>query len=194
MAKLTQDEITNLEALLDRPKFRRTILQAAKEEVPTMTMPPDFQAAEEINERFDAKIKPLQETIDRLQEELAKEKKNQSWNEQLEDLKKQFAWNDKQVKEFLTEIGTEFKDGRELTLLELADYKMAKSQPLAPSGQPSGTRFLTNRGSAETRWRNDMRDPKSPLFGKNKRQKRAYLNELWQQAKEEYAATQGRTR
>lgn len=186
---LSENELAVLERALANPKAKRKIANAVKEVVPELDLPADVKAMEDIEELIEQKTKGYREEIDNLRGELAKATKNDDWAKQLSQLKKERGWNDKQVDAFLKDLEEEFKDRKELSLSELAEYHALKNQPLTPT--QSGNMFgFGGRGDAEKTWREDVKDPNSDFMkavrAKDKNKKKAYLNKRWNDARQEW--------
>lgn len=191
MGLLSEQEIKVLENVLaTSPKAKRKIVNAVKEVVPDLPTPPDVLAAEEFDKLLDDKVKPLTETIERLQAELAKKDKDDSWSKQVLELKKNRGWSDKQVSKFIKDLEEEFKERKELTLDELAEYHDLKNRPLTPSGGVESP-FAGTRSQTETEWRESVRDPNSEFMkavrSKDNRKKKQIQSKWWKQAGEEWA-------
>ena len=186
---LSEQEIKVLEAVVLNPKTRGRAGKLVKEVFPDYQLPSDIESEDRLASMIEEKTKGFQETIDNLRAELAKKGKDEDWQKQLADLKRQRGWDDKRVDAFLKDLEQEFKDRKELSLAELAEYHELKNRPLTPTS--SGSLFgMGPRGDTEKKWRDDIKDPNSEFMkavrSKNKHAKRKYLDQRWNEARQEW--------
>jgi len=144
------------------------------------------QIREEFQEKFDAQAKE----IEGLKALLQTQSSERQWESDVARIKQTFGWDDAKLKEFQTAFSEEFKDRKSMDMLDMAEYYELKNRPLSPASNPRLGPFgiRQEQSSQEAQWRQDLRDPKSPMFSKNKRERKAYWRDQWKKSMEDMHA------
>jgi len=152
--------------------------------------PREHLAKKQIREEFQAAMEAQSKKIDELTALLHTQTTERQWKEDVEKMKKTLGWDDAKVAQFQKDFAEEFKDRKTLDMTDMAEYYELKNRPLSPASNPRLGPFgiRQEQSSQEAQWRNDMRDPKSPMFSKNKRERKAYWRDQWKKSMEEMHA------
>jgi len=152
--------------------------------------PREHLAKKQIREEFQAAFDAQSKKIEELTALLHSQTTERQWENDVAQIKKTFGWDDAKLKEFQTAFAEEFKERKSMDMLDMAEYYELKNRPLSPAANPRLGPFGIRReqSSQEAKWREDMRDPKSPMFSKNKRERKAYWREQWKQAQDDMHA------
>jgi hypothetical protein len=152
--------------------------------------PREYVAKKQVREEFQAALDAQSKKIEELTNLLNTQNTQRQWETDQDKIKKLFGWDDAKMKQFQEDFASEFKEKKTLAMEDLAEYYELKNRPLAPASNPRLGPFgiRHEQSSQEAKWREDMRDPKSPMFSKNKRERKAYWRGQWKQAQDEMHA------
>jgi hypothetical protein len=183
---MTEDEVKFMEGLLAKPKFRDGFQKLVKDELPDYPLP-EYDAKKQVREEFQAAFDKQQKELEELKNLVNTQSRDQTWKEQQDQIKKSLGWDDAKLQQFQKDFAEEFKDKGSMDMLDMAEYYELKNRPLAPAQNPRLGPFglRSEQSSTEAKWREDARDPKSPMFSKNKRERKAYWRNQWSEAKKE---------
>lgn len=171
------------EALTNDPKALRVLSKEAKRLFPEFKPPAAIEAREELEAEFDEKLKPFQEKIAALEQQLTSKRGDDEWESTVRTLR-QNGWSEKRIDQFKGDLQKEFQDGKTpVSYLSLAEHWHLKGQAL----QPTSTTTITGRQmeSSEQDLRAMLDDPKSPIFDETEKKKLFKAN--WEAAKQELA-------
>jgi len=181
----TEADVQMMERLVASPKGLDDLHEVIKKHVPDAPIPM-YDAKKALEDRFMEQFKKQQEELEKLRSEVQNTKVDRDWERQSQDIKKQLGWDDTKLTEFQKAFAEEFKDKKAMDMLDMAEYYELKNRPLTPSANPRGLSPFGIRNDGETpQWKVDKDDPKSPMFSKNKKEKKAYFREQWQKARAE---------
>jgi hypothetical protein len=181
----SESDLQLMEQLMAKPKARGQIQAVIKEHIPDAPIP-EYDAKKEVEDRFMEQFKKQQEELDKLRNEVSSSKIDREWEKQSKQIKKELNWDDEKLSEFQKAFAEEFKDKSTMDMFDMAEYYDLKNRPLTPSHNPRiGPFGIRNDQSDSPQWRKDKDDPKSPMFSKNKKEKKAYFRKQWAEARAE---------
>lgn len=187
----SEAELKALEATAMNPKGRRIMAQAVKTVIPEYQLPPDIEAEDRVNAMVDEKIKTVMEDNKALREQIAKDKADKSWQEEVAKVRKELGWGEKQLTEFLKDFSERYKDAAPVSLATLAKAYEHENAPLMPSQPTQGVgRFWGPMGDTEKEWRTAVKDPNSDFMkavrSGNQRKKKEIKKKWWDKAGQEW--------
>lgn len=187
----SEAELKTLEAIAMHPKGRRMMAAAVKEVVPDYPLPPDIATEERMEAMLEEKLKPVMEENKALKEQFAKQQADTDWKAQVNQVKKELGWGDKQVSEFLEHFQKEYNEPGPVKLVKLAKAYEYENAPLMPSQPTQGAgRFWGPMGDTEKEWRTAIKDPNSDFMkavrSGNQRKKKEIKQKWWDKAGQEW--------
>ena len=182
----SEQDIALMEKLAGIPAALDDIQGVVAKHIPEAA-PREHLAKKQIREEFQAALDKQAEQIKELTNLLQTQNSERKWENEVAQIKKQLGWDDAKLAQFQKDFAEEFKERKSLDMLDMAEYYELKNRPLAPASNPRLGPFGLRReqGTGEAKWREEARDPKSPMFSKNKRDRKAYWRKQWAEAKEE---------